>query len=175
MKSNLFSSIVQWNRAFFRTSANRRLAVLIVLIVIAFVDILVTPQKRFVFSFYEQKSGSLRVETRFFPSGKTKEEQLQHYVEEYLLGPMLVDKLPLFPQDSRLETIMIRKDRAYINLSDTAALPVGGSASFQERARVLAEMIKKNFVSIKEVTLFIAGNELYSTNTYQKIIKSVDK
>jgi len=115
------------------------------------------------------------VETRFFYPGTTKEDRLQNYIEEYLLGPTTMDYLPLFPQDTRVDTVLIRNDHAYINLSETAALPVPGSVPFEKREGLFAAMIMKNFQSIKEVSLFIAGNEVYRTNTDQKIKKSVDK
>jgi hypothetical protein len=175
MKKNYFSEILQWIKQFLQSSLNRRLTALILLLLIASADILLTPKKRFVFSFYSQKNNALMAETRFFKAGNTREIRLQHFVEEYLLGPTSVDNLPLFPQDASLDTLMIRKDHAYINLSEAAALPVPGTVPFEKRARLFADMIRRNFQSVKEISLFIAGNELYHTNTEQKIKKSVDK
>jgi len=175
MKKNYFSEIVHWINHFLHGSRNRRLIFLILLLVVASVDLLLTPKKRYVFSFYSQKDNTLIAETRFFTPGETREGRLQHYIEEYLLGPASLDALPLFPLDASLETVMIRNDHAYINLSEFAALPVPGIISFNERARLFTEMIRRNFQSIKEISLFIAGNELYHANTEQKIKKSVDK
>ncbi|MEW6565332.1 MAG: GerMN domain-containing protein [Spirochaetota bacterium] len=175
MKNDHVSAIISWFKRYFGRSINRRLTILAVLLLVASIDILVTPKKRFLFSFYSAKSTTAMVETRFFNPGTTKEDRLQHYIEEYLLGPTMVDYLPLFPQDARVDTVLIRKDHAYINLSETAALPVPGSVPFEKREGLFAAMIMKNFQSIKEVSLFIAGNEVYRTNTDQKIKKSVDK
>lgn len=161
--------------AFFQRTRNRRLIYLLILLLFTSVNLFITPKKRYIFGFYSQKSRSLILENRFLIAGETKEDQLRHYVEEYLLGPMMIDSYPLFSQESSLNTIMIRKDHAYIDLTDLAALPAAGPIPFKERARVFTDMVQKNFQSLKEITLFIAGNELYHTNTVQKIKKSVDK
>lgn len=175
MKNDHVSAVISWLKRFFKRSINRRLTILAVLLLAASIDILITPKKRFLFSFYSSKNTSTMVETRFFYPGTTKEDRLQNYIEEYLLGPTTMDYLPLIQQDTRVETVLIRKDHAYINLSETAALPVPGSVPFEKREGLFAAMIMKNFQSIKEVSLFIAGNEVYRTNTEQKIKKSVDK
>jgi hypothetical protein len=175
MKREHSTPILQKIKGFFQISLQRRLTFLLVLLAIASLDIMLIPKKRYIYGFYAQKTNSLHVETRYLIAGKTKEERLQHYIEEYLLGPTSVDMTPLFPLDAFLTTVMIRNEKAYINLSDSAALSVPNSVTFEKRARLFTQMIQKNFQSIKEITLFIAGNEVYQTNTKQKIKKSVDK
>lgn len=175
MNNKILSSISRQSKHFFSIPANRSLTVLAVLLVIALLDFYLVPQKRFLFSFYSVKNHRINVETRYFIPGKTKEDRVQHYAEEYLLGPSVIESLPLFPVDAQVETIMIRNNYAYINLSEAAALPIPGEVPFQKRSKLFVDMIRRNFPSIQGISLFIAGNELDHVNTYQKIIKSVDK
>ncbi|AEJ19774.1 GerMN domain-containing protein [Gracilinema caldarium] len=175
MKNDNSAPVLQGITGFFQISINRRLTFLLVLLVIASLDVILTPKKRYIYSFFSQKTKTLHIETRYLVSGKTKEDQLRYFIEEYLLGPSSVDLMPLFPVDAVLTTVMIRNEKAYINLSDSAALPLQNSVSFEQRARLFTQIIRKNFQSIKEITLFIAGNEVYHTNTERKIKKSVDK
>ncbi|MDR2785363.1 MAG: GerMN domain-containing protein [Treponema sp.] len=115
---------------------------------------------RATFVFYSTESGGELVEERMLPLPQDREEKLKFYVAEALLGPALQDALPLFPRDTRLESLLFRDRVVYLNLSEAAALPVEGGDSFQSLS-ALYRGIRRNFNFVMDVRFFIAGNEAF--------------
>jgi hypothetical protein len=110
--------------------------------------------------FYSIETGGELVEERMLPLPRDREAQLRFYVAEALLGPIGRDALPLFPRDTRLESLLFRGRVVYVDLSGAAALPVEGGDSFRSLS-VLRGGIRRNFSFVKDVRLFIAGNEAF--------------
>ncbi|MDR1249836.1 MAG: GerMN domain-containing protein [Treponema sp.] len=92
----------------------------------------------------------------------SREIDIRRYVEETLLGPVALDSTPLFPRSARLESLLYRDGVAYVNLSESAALPAAEGPGVFAALSVLYSGLRRNFSYIKDVRLFIAGNEAYS-------------
>jgi hypothetical protein len=106
---------------------------------------------------------------------RSPEEKIARYVEEALLGPASQDSYPLFPRETRLQSLLYRDGVVYLDLSESAALALepGISAGLQRTegfllyrdiARnliTLKEGIMRNFGFVKAVRFFITGNEAF--------------
>jgi hypothetical protein len=86
---------------------------------------------------------------------------IRRYVEEALLGPASPDLAPLFARGSKLHSFMFRDSVVYADLTETAALPVDGVTDVFRSLLTLNEGIRRNFPYVKDVQLFIGGNEVF--------------
>ncbi|MDR2053212.1 MAG: GerMN domain-containing protein [Treponema sp.] len=148
---------------FFRFFANpvcRVLVCLVLLCLFAFFDYRRAGLTRTTFVFYDIENGNELVEERMLPLPRDREEKIRFYASEALLGPALQNALPLFPRDTRLESILFREGVVYLDLSESAALPVEGGDSFQSLF-TLYRGIRRNFNFVEDVRFFIAGNEAF--------------
>jgi hypothetical protein len=152
---------------FFGNSACRALICLVLLCLLAFLDYRRSEFTRTTFVFYDIETGNELVEERMLPLPGNREEKLRFYAAEALLGPALQNALPLFPRDTRLESILFRDGVVYLDLSETAALPVEDGDSFRSLSS-LYRGIRRNFGFVKDVRFFIAGNEAFPGRFRQK-------
>jgi hypothetical protein len=144
------------------------LSLLAVLALIAFVDYRTQGFRRTTFVFYDIESGNEQVEERMLPLPSDREKKLQLYVAEALLGPFSRTLRHLFPRDTRLESLLLRDGVVYLNLSENAAFPAEGGDSFQSLA-ALQRGILRNFGFVRNVRLFIAGNEAFPAQFRQNL------
>jgi hypothetical protein len=114
------------------------------------------------FVFYSVTRGSVAVEDRMLRRAETREMDLGRYVEEVLLGPVSPDLSPLFPPETGLRGILYRNGVVYVNLSESAALPVSNGEDLFRNFLALNQGIRRNFAYVKDVRLFVAGNPAYS-------------
>jgi hypothetical protein len=152
---------------FFGNAACRVLVCLGLLCLFVFSDYRRSEFTRTTFVFYDTESGNELVEERMLPLPRNREEKLRFYASEALLGPSLQNALPLFPPNTRLESLLFRDGVVYLNLSEIAALPVEGGDSFQSLS-ALRGGIRRNFGFVKDVRVFIAGNEAFPGKFRQK-------
>jgi hypothetical protein len=146
---------------FLRKKTRRRLLYLCLLVLLAFADFLFLGLARRTFVFYSIGSHEPVVEDRMVAKTGSRESDIKRYVEEALLGPVSLDSAPLFPRGTHLESLLCRDRVVYADLSQSAALPVAGGPGVFAALSVLYGGIKRNFSSVKEVRLFIAGHEAY--------------
>jgi hypothetical protein len=133
---------------------------LALLALLAFVDYRTQEFRRVTFVFYDIESGNEQVEERMLPLLPDQEKKLELYAAEALLGPFSRTLRPLFLRDTRLESILLRNGVVYLNLSENAVFPVEEGDSFQSLS-TLQRGIRRNFNFVKDVHLFIAGNEVF--------------
>jgi hypothetical protein len=145
---------------FLRNSGKLRLALPLVLCVIALVDFVLTNRVRRTCVFYNSAEGKTVVEERMLPRSKTEELGIKSYVEDVILGPKSVEEMALFNEGSSVEAIMLRAGLVYINLSSEAAVPPVEGGEVLNNLQVLKEGIFRNFPNLKEVYIFIGGNEI---------------
>jgi hypothetical protein len=145
---------------FFGNAACLALLCLGLLCLLALFDYRRSGLTRTTFVFYSIETGGELIEERMLPLPRDREEKLRFYAAEALLGPALRDALPLFPRDTRIESCLFRDGVVYLDLSGTAALPVEGGDSFRSLS-ALRGGILRNFAFVKDVRLFIAGNEAF--------------
>jgi hypothetical protein len=113
------------------------------------------------FVFYTLEDGREVVEDRMVSGPAGEETDIIRYVEEALLGPASQDSAPLFPRDTRLRSLLYREGVVYLDLSESAALPVPEGKDCYTNLYTLNEGIRRNFPLVQDVRLFIAGNEAY--------------
>jgi hypothetical protein len=148
---------------FVRFSGNtacRALLCLGILSLLALLDYRRSGLTRTTLVFYSIETGSELIEERMLPLPRDQEEKIKFYIAETLLGSALRDALPLFPRDTQLESILFRDGVVYANISETAALPAEGGDNFRSLS-TLRGGILRNFRFVKDVRLFIAGNEAF--------------
>lgn len=123
------------------------------------------------FVFYALDNGSVVVEERVLrvskgsPGRPSREVDIARYVEEALLGPASPQCVPLFPQETRLVSLLYRDGVVYAHLSENAAMPLSegpsGSTVFANIETLYAG-IKRNFPYVRDTRFFIAGNAAYA-------------
>ncbi|MFP3088966.1 GerMN domain-containing protein [Treponema sp. TIM-1] len=111
--------------------------------------------------FYTIEKGKVVVEERFFPRSGSRELDIRRYIEDVLLGPATPDVAPLFPRETKLESLLYRGDTLYVGLSETAALPPLEGGNVFTNLQTLYSEIQQNFRYIKDVKFFIKGNEVF--------------
>jgi hypothetical protein len=145
---------------FFGNAARRGFLCLFLLALLAFLDYRTRETRRVTFVFYDIENGSEQVEERMLPLPPDRERILEFYTEEALLGPISRGLRPLFPRDTRLESLLLRNGVVYLNLSENAAFPVEGGGTFQSLSALRGGLLR-NFGFVKDIRLFIAGNEVF--------------
>jgi hypothetical protein len=99
-----------------------------------------------------------------------RETDMIRYVEEFLLGPVSPDLVPLFPRETRLRTLLYRDGVVYVDLSEASVFPPpeqralasGDKAGLLENFRTLYRGIRRNFPYVRDVRLFAAGNAVFA-------------
>ncbi|MDR2748235.1 MAG: GerMN domain-containing protein [Treponema sp.] len=152
---------------FFQAKSRRHLILLTLLGLTAMGDFLYMGLARRTFVFYFVTDRSIIVEDRMLRRSESREGDMIRYVEEFLLGPESPDMAPLFPRETRLRSLLYREGVAYVDLSESAALPFpeqGSPASGQGvfgSFETLYQGIRRNFPYARDVRLFAGGNAVF--------------
>jgi hypothetical protein len=126
------------------------------------------------FVFYSINDGMVTVEDRMLKRSPSRELDIVRYVEEVLLGPISPDLAPLFPQETRLRSLLYRDGVVYADLSESAAEPPPEGGDVFRSLYTLNTGIRRNFSFVKDVRLFIAGKTGYY-DEFQRIFSVEDK
>jgi hypothetical protein len=151
----------------FSVKLNRWLCCLVLLVLFALLEFLVSGLVRRTFVFYSVIEDTAVVEDRMVRRSSSRETDIRRYVDEVLLGPVSPDLALLFPRETRLRSLMYREGTVYADLSGEAALFPEGGDVFRS-CLTLNQGIRRNFSSVKDVKLFIGGNEIFF-NEFQGI------
>jgi hypothetical protein len=146
---------------FLQEKYRRRLVYLLVLAFFTLIEFIQAGLVRKTLMFYAIDKGTKVVEERFFPRSGSPEVDIRRYVEDVLLGPATPDAAPLFPRETRLESLLYRGKTLYIGLSEAAALPPLEGGNVFTNLHTLHSEIQRNFRYIKDVKFFINGNEVF--------------
>jgi hypothetical protein len=144
---------------FFSDRPTRRFIYLIILVLFTLIDFVQNGLARKTFVFSALEKGNMVVEERFFPRSGSREVDIRQYMEDVLLGPATPDVAPLFPRETELESLIFRGNTLYIGLSEAAALPSVEGGNVFINLHILYSEIQRNFRYIKDIKLFISGNE----------------
>ncbi|MDR0497414.1 MAG: hypothetical protein LBH42_07355 [Treponema sp.] len=158
---------------FFSKRKNRRLTYLLIVSLVALGDFLYSGLVRRTFVFYSDIGGNVAVEDRMIRRSRDRETDIRRYVDEALLGPASPDSTPLFPRETRLDSFMYRDTVVYADLSESAAVPLGGEGVFGNLL-TLNEGIRRNFPYVKDVRLFIGGNAVFFEEFFGFFTNSAD-
>ena len=141
-----------------------RLLFLLVPAVVVLIEFFALGLARRTFVFYAVNSGLATVEDRLLRKSPSREINITRYVEEALLGPFSQDVLLLFPQDARLQSLLLRDGVVYADLSIEAALPPLEGGGGQKNFETLHSGIRRNFPFVRDVRFFIDGKAAYADN-----------
>ncbi|MDR0511888.1 MAG: hypothetical protein LBG93_02135 [Treponema sp.] len=146
---------------FFKSSINRRLVYLAVLVIIALVDFASMGLTRRTFVFYAMRDSFPVVEERFINRSGNRETDVRRYVEQVLLGPQAHDSKLLFYRDTQLLSLIYQDGVVFASLSNQAALPPPQGGSAFTSLLTLNKGIRRNFSSVSDVRIFIGGNQVF--------------
>jgi hypothetical protein len=113
------------------------------------------------FLFYVPDTGQELVEERMTAYTGSQETDITRYVEEVILGPVSLEAEPLLNRGSRLEALLLREDAVYLDLSEEAAIPPP-TGRLRGNLITLSEGIRRNFPFVKDIRIFVAGNEVFT-------------
>ncbi|MDR2792694.1 MAG: GerMN domain-containing protein [Treponema sp.] len=153
---------------FFTRACTRRLLYLVILGILAFKGALSSNVIRRTFVFYDMKDYIPQAEEHMLLQSYSDETTLTRYVEDTLFGPRNPESAPLFPRETKLLSLFYSNGTVYINLSETAALPViienvslvtmeGG---IERNFATFRESLLRNFQFIKKIKFFIEGHSI---------------
>jgi len=147
--------------SFFKKKKNRRLLYLTVIGLFALGEFLHSGLVRRTFVFYNNRDASIVVEDRLLRRSGDRETDIRRYVDEALLGPVSPDLALLFTRGVRLNSFMYRKGVVYADLTEPAAMPPPEGGAVFRSFLTLNEGIRRNFSFVKDVRIFIGGNEVF--------------
>ncbi len=146
---------------FFAKPARYFFILLFLLFLFVGIEFICTPTVKKGFTFESIHSNGFVYEKRslLLPRGQelAREQSLYLYISEYLLGPFSLDARPLFNLNTRVETVIFRKGKLWIDLSSEAAVPLTGVSSLPFALTTLERNIKQHFSGVKDLRLTIAG------------------
>jgi hypothetical protein len=147
--------------AFFGNRKRRRILYLALICLIALADFLNSGLVRRSFVFYSITEGDIVTEDRMLNRSSDRETGIRRYVDEVLLGPEKPGSALLFPRETRLASFMYRDAVVFADFSESAALPLPGGRDVFRALLTLNQGIRRNFPWVKDVKLFIGGNEVF--------------
>jgi len=171
---NAINKLFSFLAAFFSKKSNRRVTYLALISLFALCEFLYLGLVRRTFIFYTNIDGNTVVEDRMLRRFYNPETDIRRYIDEVLLGPVSPDLAPLFPRDTRLFSCMYREAVIYADLTEIAALPIPEGRDVFRSLLTLNEGLRRNFPHIKDVRLFIGGNEVFFNEFFEIFAKSAD-
>jgi hypothetical protein len=110
--------------------------------------------------FFPDAKGALRGETRAVPRGPGGEARADRIASELLLGPKSADLQAAFESGTRVQSVIYRKGRLFLDISPEAAL--SGSASLQRGIAAAERSLRAALPGMKRLSLTIGGKEPYA-------------
>ena len=169
--SNKFLDLL---KKFFSVKKNRRFSYLVLICIVALCDFLILGLVRRTFVFYNEIEGFTVVEDRMLRRSRDRETDIRRYVDEVLLGPVSPDSAPLFPRETRLNSFMYRDAVVYADLTESAVFPSNAGGDVLRSLFTLNEGIRRNFSFVRDVRIFIGGNEVFFKEFQEIFANSAD-
>jgi hypothetical protein len=110
--------------------------------------------------FPRDRAPGVASETRLLPRHRTVEAEVRELVEGVLLGPAGHDLARLFPKGVAVRSVLTRRGSLWLDLSpsilaEDSSLALTGAEAFD----LLRKTIRQNFPRLRDITLFIDGQE----------------
>lgn len=119
--------------------------------------------ERHVLYFQSLDDSKLYTEVRYI-SEYTKNQELsvsvKQFLEELLLGPVSHRFMDVYEPGTKLLSCYVENDTLYVNLSMDALFPSSTTSDFDMASELLVYNVEKNFREIKQVELFVEGNNI---------------
>ncbi len=111
----------------------------------------------------------LMAELHHIPKNNDREALVKDFIEELILGPIDIDYDLLFPRETELRTVMMRKNTLYIDF-DASLFTLHDvlGASLKRTFEIFVHNIQRNFPFVHRVIVMIDGEEIAS---FQKILE----
>lgn len=154
------------------TNNSKKLIILISILSFVFITSLIfyfvdVKSTRKVFIFQSLDDNSIHFEVRYLPKVE-KSQRIEQYINDLLLGPINDRYRPLFPDDTKLNYCFIRDEKLFIDLSEESVMQKGISSDTKTAVELLKLNITKNFNGIKDVILFMMGQEVYTQGSVEQ-------
>jgi hypothetical protein len=159
--SGFLNTITRHIAAFLSSKIKHRSLILIFLLFGALTEYLILGLARRTFVFYTNDRASVVVEDRMLKRTVSREINITRYTEETLLGPSSPDLQPLFPRETRVDTLLYRNGVVFVNFSADAAIPFMEGGNMLESFITLYTGILRNFSFVKDIRFFIEGKAAY--------------
>ena len=167
-RNKVFSSVAAIFRKFQKWLF---LALLLALASIAYIDYSRSELERRTFVFYVVDDGTETVEERMLRQAGSQEDNVIRYVEDAILGPFTPNLLPLFPEGTKLQSLLYRDSVVYLDLSEEAVLAPSEGGDVLKNLKTLYSGIKRNFPFVKEIRFFIAGKAAFTAEFRENNMK----
>jgi len=119
-----------------------------------------TDKHRQVLFFPEYRSSECVGEQRVLPTKPTIEQEIELLVKEIILGPFDVNSVGVLPQESALQTLMLRDNRLFIDFSIHVIFQEGESRlSFDESLDCVRKTITFNYPQIEKIVFTVNGEQ----------------
>lgn len=113
--------------------------------------------ERRVLFFPTVSSARLVGEERLVPL-KKGEAAIRILLDEIILGPVLPDHVRILPKETRITSLLWRRDSVYVNFSNHILLTRGEiNYSYEEILHAIGNSILFNFPGVKRLYIFIDG------------------
>jgi len=109
---------------------------------------------------FPDSKGSLRGEIRQVPTSWGAEARAELVASELLLGPKSISLHPAFPPGVRVESVLYRKGRLFVDISLEAALE--DAKSLKNGLAALERSLRAALPGLRRLTVTIGGTEPYS-------------
>lgn len=113
---------------------------------------------RKVMFFPDSRGSSMTGETRYIPRKKSREDMIQKYLQELILGPEKIEFLRLLPRSTKLQSVILRDSTLYIDFNEDILFQDSDTPlNFNETVEMLESALFYNFHHLKKVTVTANG------------------
>lgn len=97
-------------------------------------------------------------EVRYLPRQKEKEENIEKFISELILGPQKINYLHIFPAKTKLKTTILRNNVLYIDFNEEILFQNSETPlNFSEMISMLKENLNYNFHYLKKIIITVNG------------------
>ena len=97
----------------------------------------------------------LCLEERYLP--ESRQNSVELFVDELLLGPMTAHCRYIFSPGTRAESCFVRGKVLYVNLSDDVLQQSGNASAIKDGTEIFRKNILDNFRNINRIEMFVDG------------------
>jgi spore germination protein GerM len=141
-------------------------AALILVFCISLIFFLVNGNRyeRRVLFYPDAMSRVIRGETRYLPRYESEDKDITLLVRELLLGPEYIRYDNFVPDNTRLSSVILNKDKLYLDFSvDIARVDSKGFLHFDEIINLIKKTVMFNFKHIHTVNITVDGQVPFSS------------
>lgn len=135
-------------------------AFLVATLLISVLAILLFPQEmsRRVLFFPNGVTGELGGEEHLLPRRSDRQEAIETFLEELILGPNTLGAIRIFPATTEIDLLMLRERELYIDFSPQILdLEEETRISFDDAVEMTVYNLRYNFPYLRAITVTVAG------------------